>query len=202
MAKEIQTLVWCDLCLGEEEAREEATHRDLVATLGLGARAKPQSLDLCERHYKQVYEPLLDALGAYGASVQEAPQPRWAKASEKGAGRTGPFVCEFPGCDSTPSNVASFGSHVRQQHGITVGEYRETFGAPVKVGEATQARAPEAEDPELFDSDDVPAIGPNEATCEVCGESWSHAKGNSRPAQARGVHMARVHGIKGKGKTT
>lgn len=193
--KQIQTLIWCDLCYGSDESQEEATHRDVTVTIGLGARTKPHSLDLCERHFKELIEPLQAALQEFGVVVPEAAGAAPKKhrpAGEAATGRKtavpgeGPFRCEL--CDSTLVSMGSFGSHVRQIHSMTLGEYRETYGAPVEV----------PADPDLFN--DVNNMGPAEATCEICGESWSHANGNTRPAQARGVHMRRKHGVKTEGR--
>jgi len=189
MAKEILTRVWCDLCLGEDDSREEATHRDNAVTLGLGRGARPLSLDLCERHYKELLEPLVEALSGYGAPVGDAPAIRSPRAkstpsSQSAAPEAGPFRCQFPDCDALLKNAGSFNAHVRQQHGMTRGVYVETYGEPQV--EAEREALPVISNP----------IGEDRAVCEVCGKIYSHELGNNRPTQALGVHLARAHGIR------
>lgn len=147
MAKEILTRVWCDLCLGEDEEREEATHTNNAVTLGLGGRARPLTLDLCERHLKELLEPLAEALAAYGAPVGDTPLASPRRGSYKR--KDGPFRCLVEGCDAALlSTIDSFGKHLRKQHGIGVRQYRDRYGEPLPVG--GQASHQREAEPDLF----------------------------------------------------
>lgn len=181
MAKEVFTRTWCDLCLGNEE-RREAVQTDLVFTIH--PLVKPTSLDLCQKHLDHWVTPLVQVLEEHGG-----PPPQ-REPSERGAGRPskgdGPFRCEV--CEKVLKSRGSFGSHCRDQHGFGLTEYVERYGEPVQV------------DPSEYDGPDRSATAtewfmPAEATCTECGKVYSHAKGNKRPLQAVGVHMARKHGI-------
>lgn len=192
MPKELVVNAWCDPCYedGEHEPAEE-----IVVALGDLARMKPQVALLCERHRKEIYEPLHELMAAFGA-VSGADVPRSSARSRPESRRqTPPVMCGIPGCDAGYlKNMGSFGSHVRQLHGMTVTEYREKYGEPIQVGGAGPSSA--SSDPELPIDEEPGPIGDSEATCEECGKVYSHALGNNRPTQALGVHLARVHGIR------
>ena len=199
MAKEIVTHSWCDLCLGVDENREPATQLDQVVTLGLGKGAKPLSLDLCERHHKELFEPLLEALSAFGAPVMDpssasrASGPRAHASPASGSHRPGPFRCMVPDCASVLANTGSLGSHLRQTHGLTMKDYRKQHGDPVRLAGEGESESASGE-PGLFEGEQ---IGAPEASCPYCDKVYSHANGNNRPTQALGLHLARAHGIKG-----
>lgn len=175
MVKEIRTLTWCDLCQ-DEDVQEEAVYPDLSIALGIGSKlGKPRTLDLCEMHHKTVYEPLESMLDAFGAPVGGG--SRYAARDSGPSGQSSPIECKFPGCGKALANQASFSGHVRQMHGLTIGEYREQYGAP---------------------ADDRKFIGEPVAKCDQpgCDVVYSHEKGNPRPGQALAIHLSKDHGIK------
>lgn len=63
MAKSIVT--YCDVCLEEDESYIEGRTIDDI----LIGRQKPKSVDLCERHEKQIVVPFLELMQRFGVGV-------------------------------------------------------------------------------------------------------------------------------------
>jgi hypothetical protein len=93
--KEHLIRTWCDGCVAVDMRTEGETH-----TIKIDGKAA--EVDLCERHVKQLIEPLLAVIEERGVPVKPAPRP----ASN---GRPCPF------CDSNIS-TASIVGHVYTQH--------------------------------------------------------------------------------------
>jgi len=152
MAKEI--VAWCDACIEEDpDSRVPAT---TTPPMQLGG-GKARTMDLCERHTKELVQPLLDALESYGVVPQPNPVGRPPRAVAKPAEGVGvgahkrsrrrdgdgpakvkwgtliwgPFECKVKGCRGRgSSNLDAFYQHLRARHGITPDEYEQKYGAP------------------------------------------------------------------------
>lgn len=174
MARRIAFNVWCDLCPRDHPVRAE--HVNLPIAVG---PTGPLTLDLCELHYKELLQPVLDALLNHG----EKPVPRvLGKRTRIGQKRLyGPYRC-LAGCTSAPlKNYITLTSHLRLIHdGMTLDEYVAKYGELVPL---------EPEDME-----------PVEVRCEIqdCDQAYSTATGTRWPQQAMVSHMRGRHGLKWK----
>lgn len=182
MAREVVLQVWCDPCLAND-IHEPAVPQDPRIRFTLGT--KEWELDTCEVHFKELLQPVVDALQEFGIKVDgKAAAPR---------SKDDPRTCLA--CGSELGNAGSFNAHVRQQHGLKIGEYRAQYeqgaaptpSAPTEKGRVTiedgQVKVSHDEDTTLV-------------TCEVCGKQYGQSLGNNRPNQALGVHKATKHGIR------
>lgn len=163
------------MCL-HDERHEDAQHRNVSISIN-GAR--PLSLDLCERHHRELIRPVLEALAAHGVDETQ-PMPR-RRDSNRHRRRSGPFKCLVPGCNATPlKHTGTLWQHLRGVHEITLDEYREQYGDPVPLSADEQA--------ELV----------VEARCPVdgCSTVYSTELGNRWPQQALVSHLWGHHGIK------
>jgi hypothetical protein len=192
VATEIIRKVWCDLCLHADQHQEaDGTH--VVSVTPPGRTPRPLSLDLCDIHAKELLTPVVLVLEEYGAPVGD----ELATRRRRQTANRGPAdipegqvpKCQVPGCDNNRgrgfTSYSSFGAHIRQQHGLTIVEYRDEYGPE---GAVTAAPTPEQ-----FN------VG-EEFKCPDCDNVYSVELGNNRPAQALGVHRAKTHGYKGVGK--
>lgn len=139
MAREVRVLLWCDPCLGEEtqEPGEELT-------LGLPTVSNNhlKTLTLCERHRKEIYEPLAVALGEFGVRPESTPKSSAPKApgavpmsTRKSNTRGGGgFPCPVEGCDADLSTRNSLQGHVVRTHNRTLDQLDDD--APFPCGQA------------------------------------------------------------------
>lgn len=179
MARELRVRTWCDACL-EEGAQEPAVHRGIKVSLD---GAPPLLLDLCQRHHVELVRPLLVALERYGVDPDGTPEPSGRRDSNRARRRSGPFKCQVPGCTASPlKHTGSLWQHLKGLHGLTMAEYRETYGEPVPMTEEELA--------ELV----------VEVSCDLCGQTYSTAKGHRFPRQALVSHMWGHHAVKYQGR--
>lgn len=160
--------VLCDVCLGSG-GREEAVHH--------WPEGAPVVLDLCDRHYKEYVEPVVDLLGRYGWSPAEEPPPPKKRRNY----RSGPFLCKVEGCLAAPlKHSGTMWQHLVKKHGINMHTYRDLYGDPVPLTPEEQASL---------------VI---EARCPVegCSAAYSTELGNRFPEQALMSHMWGHHAIK------
>lgn len=163
MAREYVLKASCDLCgrgAGHEGVRIEIGHR------------VPRTMDLCDRHYREIIQPVLDAM-IHGV----AKKPR--KERQRGTKRTvGPYQCKL--CVAAPlKNATTLEVHLRRLHDVaSLEEYVERFGQLVPL-------TPEE------------AAEPVDVECEIegCGQVYSTALGNRWPQMAMVSHMRGRHGI-------
>ena len=139
MPKEIVVNAWCDPCYaeGEHSPGDEVT----IAVADL-ARMKPRTLLLCERHRKEVYDPLREFLVVYGVATDtDAPTPSPAKRratstrtrSDYGPYPEGEWVCPHPECDrSDLKDKEKLQRHMRADHEITLGDFLAQHGGVVE----------------------------------------------------------------------
>jgi len=107
--KEVQVLAWCDACRADDdEARVEGTtHKVRVDDVGL------LELEMCERHDKELLEPLRRLLGEHGAPPAKAkasPSPPAPSADTRDA------RCPLVSCGARMQQ-RSLVNHVYQAHG-------------------------------------------------------------------------------------
>jgi hypothetical protein len=118
MAREVIVKTWCDPCLGEDAHSEG---RELPALhLPELPGPKPRVIALCERHEKEVYQPLLNLLLEYGQPVDDdgnpsGPRGRYGQAS-------GPDAVTCPDCGHVSPNRSALSSHSRGQHGKSLAQ--------------------------------------------------------------------------------
>jgi hypothetical protein len=75
MAKSIVT--YCDVCLNEDDTYSEGRTID---DIGIG-RAKPKTIDLCERHEKELVTPFVELVQRFGVSMDKGRPPVAAPSS-------------------------------------------------------------------------------------------------------------------------
>ena len=109
--KEVQVLAWCDACRADDaEARVEGvTHKVRVDDMNLA------EVELCERHDKELLEPLRRLVGEHGVparkpAAQAAPAVRQRTPSE-----LEDASCPVTGC-GTRLQRRSLPNHVYQVH--------------------------------------------------------------------------------------
>lgn len=155
MAKEI--VAWCDRCLDRDpDSRMPATTTLPIAVGPVGT--KPKTMDLCVQCHKEVLQPVLDAVEAWGVAPASNPvgkPPKGVARPAEGVGTAapgsssnskhgnvtrgnrrhilGPFICKAEGCPATtkPSkNLDAFQQHLLIRHGMRLTTYREQYGQP------------------------------------------------------------------------
>lgn len=180
MARDLVTYIWCDPCLAEEVREEGREH-----TLTYGGW-KARRIAMCERHEKEVLNPLLDILkdGEVDPAAAPAGRPRTAEAT------VNKIECRL--CGAKLKNSGSFGSHTRQKHELNLTDYWAQF--PDQRAEVLGAGG--------GDDDGQPTLDVDEEritrACEVCGDEFTQSA--SRINQVIGVHMSKKHGVKGNSK--
>lgn len=180
MAREVLTFVWCDLCKSRD-TKEPSTSTESVTLSALSNKAL--TLDLCDACKKELMAPLIETLRDFGAALQSPS----SGGGHSGPARTGPHFCKVVGCSSGGTRpfatAASFGSHLRTVHELRVPEYRERYedGPPA----ATQPPRGQRPGPEGSSED---------YECPDCDKVYAHRLGNNKPAQALGMHRAKLHG--------
>lgn len=167
MARELVIRTRCDLCTAT------ATRVGIRVAVG---RVRGRTLDLCEVHFTNLLQPVLDALEKHGTEVKTGEKVPTHRQSWKRV--TGPVQCRA-GCMSAPhKTVATLENHLRRLHGLTLDEYTERFGSdalsPIDLEEVvTEVHCPEG-----------------------CGKVYSTALGNRYPQQAMVSHMRGHHGLR------
>lgn len=111
MAKAMVTLTFCDVCLAE---------KDLEVT-GQAYELGGYGVDLCPEHALPLVESttLAQTYGSKGKRTPTIAMPRHTASQALGAEGT---PCPIPDCGSVLGGRQSLGAHVRQQHGMTLGE--------------------------------------------------------------------------------
>lgn len=190
MTRELVVNVWCDVC----EDREPGE-----TTPPLLADGKTRTLDLCERHRKELVDPLLAALREHGAAAEEraalptSAAPRRTRRPRAEVPPEGEIVCKVPGCVrrgvAGSSTVLAFKQHVRTRHDLTAQEYVATYGKPRTIaGAEVELWAP---DPEPVVPGDPWVCGVDDCTKRYDPEEYA------MPAQALGLHRRTAHGVDG-----
>jgi rubredoxin len=114
MAQELIVSTWCDACLAEGERTEGEP-----VSVALG-RSVALILDLCERHRKELVDPLAETLAEHGRRPDGKPVKRArAAAPVEGTGSERPSC---PVCGASPSTFGAMSGHLRRMHGTTVTE--------------------------------------------------------------------------------
>lgn len=108
MAKTVITTIQCDVCLSVDDLNEGET-------VGVSLdNARAREIDLCERHHKELVEPLALALttfGRGGAAKASASSP----AASKTVAATGTFVCDQ--CGRSFPKAQGLNMHITRTHG-------------------------------------------------------------------------------------
>ena len=154
-------------------------------TVKISGRRGARTLDLCERHYRELLQFV-----AYGRELR-ADRPRTGPRKQprdlqddphrNRHREAGPFRCLVDGCRSAPlKHSGTLWQHVRGMHDMTLSEYKKLYGDPVPL-------TPE----EL-------AALVVEVRCEVdgCDQVYSTALGHRFPQSALVSHMWGRHGVK------
>lgn len=202
--KEFIVNTYCDQC--SREGRQEPAETTPAISLGSD---KPKTLDLCERHRKEILEALSDLLRTEGVRVEEPLGKAAAKKTRRSGQRItdktpGPFPCLVPGCPGLRSkkgpNYPSRGSlknHLGYAHDIKFDDYVARYGEPQQaVVMTTDSQQPDDEAlPYDADVDSTPHA------LEVCGIDGCQVsyppEQYKNPAQAMGVHRSSKHGVRG-----
>jgi hypothetical protein len=134
-------------------------------------------LDLCEVHFKELLQPVLDVLADHGSEVDTGEKTPTYRQNWKR--KTGPVLCQA-GCTSAPhKSVATLEVHVRRLHDLSWEEYVDRYGPPVPLTDSelghlvVEVRCPEG-----------------------CGQVYSTALGHRFPQQAMVSHMRGHHGLR------
>ena len=176
MAREIIQRVWCDPCLINSEGEEHSDATETVITVG---SMKPRNLALCDRHAKEMLDPLVEVLKEV-AIAEPAVQARVATA----VAPSDRITCAE--CGRTLKNRGSLGSHVRNGHGFTLAEY--------------WGKHPDAEGRDSARDLQLPLDNDVERTtvaCDLCDWVSPNPVMPNRVKQTLGVHKAKAHGIRG-----
>lgn len=203
MAKEMTIHVWCDACAITEQKEPAST----TPPIAIGAN-KPRTLDLCDRHTKELVTPLLDLLVQDGSVVEGGPSVATLKPGRRSRagipkggvnGTPGPFDCKVPDCTGRHSfvkggrgypNLGALKAHISYAHELTFTDYEEQYGE-------ARAEQPPGDHPSLLDQE-LPDPGPN-FVCGIDGCDKSYPPDEFKaPKQALGVHRAQAHGVPGK----
>jgi hypothetical protein len=179
MAREIATFIWCDPC-NLDEVREQGVEH--VVTYGSW---KPRRIALCERHEKELLNPMLEVLKE--AEVDPGGQVGRPRAAES---TVNTINCAI--CSKSLKNRGSLGSHVRSSHDMMLSAYWETY--PDADGNPRND-APQGDDA-LPLEEATPTSDLVKESCPDCGKEYEGSA--SRINQIIGVHRAKTHGVKGK----
>lgn len=101
MVREIVT--WCSPCFAEDVKADART----VAVVIDGG--KPLTVDVCERHDKEIVQPLRELLEAHGSKLDAA------SAAPARAATVGRRLC--PHCGASLKSADSLAKHIRRSHG-------------------------------------------------------------------------------------
>lgn len=112
MAREVQTLLWCDICHEQYQLQIPA----MAAPVSIGDTLL-RDLDLCAKHREQV-----------ARAVRKVLPKKYARKRDV-AERPGPFRCQVEGCSAHPlRHRRTLWQHVKLFHQMTMAEYREEYG--------------------------------------------------------------------------
>jgi hypothetical protein len=184
MPREIQINDWCDPC-ADQDLHTPATATPPITLGGM----KPRTLLLCERHQKEILEPLHDLLNKWGDTGAVPAQKERVRREDGG---TGIFPCLVPGCEKGPQSPYTYKSslraHLRGSHDLTYTQMHEKYGNGTEPQPTTEL-------------DKNPHLTIADFTCGIdgCTTAYDPAEYN-RPSQALGVHKATKHGVKSPGK--
>lgn len=182
MAREI--VVWCDLCLEQDERVAGRELPPIGITLGNRAMFKPRVLAVCDGHEKELNEDLLEPLKQFLTDFGQIPEGETVVGSEENKRKV---RCIVPDCSSRPfKNKATMQGHVRNQHGL---QWREALA---KYGEGEEAEQMQRE--LKLDQEQEPFTV--ECDQDDCDVAYSFPE-YSRPIQALAVHKSAKHGIRG-----
>jgi hypothetical protein len=111
MATAMITLTFCDVCLSEKDLEVPGQAYDQGG----------YQIDACDEHSAPLVEAqkLAEAYGSKGKRTPTISVPRMTGSQAVGAEG---MACPVPGCGSVLTGRQSLGAHVRQQHGMTLGE--------------------------------------------------------------------------------
>lgn len=118
MAREVVVHLWCDPCLAEDQHVEGQELPPLHLPELTGNR--PRVAAVCERHYKELYQPLLDLLEEHGQPVDEEGNPTAVRGKGRPRKSDQPMSC--PSCGHTSPNRGALASHVKLMHSTTLAE--------------------------------------------------------------------------------
>ena len=118
MVSQIRIETWCDACRAEDpESAEPAESQEVQ----LGKLAR--SLDLCERHQKQLLQPLLELMQTAGQTVRSptAPKPPKPRQPSKrpGAHSVGAAPAPCLWCPEVFPTQGGLSSHLMTNHQLT-----------------------------------------------------------------------------------
>lgn len=188
MAREVVTRIWCDVCLDNDQYAEGVETPPI--TIG---SLKPRVLALCERHQKEVFEPMRELLTNLGQVLPGTNGPAFPGTSPG----SGVWPCPVPNC---PKNRKPYGheqslrNHARQVHHLPISELRERVEAGEVFDESLFGDAVEARD--RSNNNGPPEI--TEARCDQTGCDKKYVWPETRyPAIAMGLHRRKTHGISG-----
>lgn len=119
MAREIIVHLWCDPCLAEDQRVEGQELPPLVLPEVPGNR--PRVAAVCERHRKELYQPLIDLLTEHGQALDEDGNPTGPRGGSYGKAK-GDKAMTCPECGHTSPNKGALSSHVRNMHDTTLAE--------------------------------------------------------------------------------
>ena len=115
MVSQIRIETWCDACRQEDpESMEPAQSQEVQ----LGKLLR--NLDLCERHQKQLLQPLLELMQAAGQTVRSSstPGPR-PRAKRQGAHNQGVAPAPCLWCPEVFPTQGGLSSHLMTNHQLT-----------------------------------------------------------------------------------
>lgn len=187
MVRQLVTHIWCDVCFREDEAYVEAQETPPI-TIG---QAKPRRLALCERHtklYNEFHDLVLDVGQAVEVEETQAPTPKRQKRNPNPSPLQPPYICKVPGCATTERghefpNRQSLATHIRTQHGHSVGEYAQQY---------LDQPAPELPFDDLPDEDWKCGV-------EDCDKAYPPESYKDHRRLIR-LHRSREHGIRGQSR--
>jgi hypothetical protein len=108
--KEVKILAWCDSCAADDR-REAATDS---ATVTLGPRGKPLTLDLCDTCHEAMIQPLSALLAEYGQNETGAIDKPVVVSTPKASSGRERSTC--PICSVTRSAAWPLAAHVWRDH--------------------------------------------------------------------------------------
>ena len=108
--KEVKILAWCDSCAADDR-REAATDS---ATVTLGPRGKPLTLDLCDTCHEAMIQPLSALLAEYGQNETGAVDKPVVVSTPKASSGRPRSTC--PICSITRSAGGALLEHLWREH--------------------------------------------------------------------------------------
>jgi hypothetical protein len=125
-------------------------------------------LDLCESHHEQLLLPVLEAIA--DRQEDDASLPDRNR-------RYGPIQCKVPGCGAVLKHTGTLWQHLQLKHKTVIAQYRAEYGDPVPMTAEEVAAAVV------------------EASCKVCGKTYSTERGHRFPQSALVPHLRARHAL-------